>query len=283
MNRFFQKFGSDHKLGLRIVKTGLAVTVCIVISNLLKLDDPFLAVIATVLSMGKSVDVSVRSAKNKLIGVAMGSALGCGFAMISGANPGLCGVGIIILLYLCQVFHLFGASTLSCFAFAAVMFAKASPKPWLSALTCAENALIGIAVAVIVNLVVFPPNYAEEVKRSYALLREKTDFAIQDAVEKRDLDVKEISNLIERLASNIRLYVSEAKMLRGDDDAIFAISCKVATYRMILDELKAVDGMELEGKEQIPESLQVVYTYHMERMRRLHEDVLAVEKKMKKK
>ena len=282
MNSVFHKIRSERKLGLRIIKTGIAVTVCVAISNLLKLDQPYLAVIATVLSMGKSVDMSVRSGKNKMIGVAIGSALGCGFALISSGNAGLCGVGIIISLYLCQLFHLDGAAPLTCFAFAAVMFSATGPKPWDPALMCAENALLGIAVAVVVNLIVIPPNYAEEVKLAYASLRGAVDRSVQDAAEKQAIDIKAIGAMIERLEANVRLYVSEAKLLRGDDGEIFAISCKVATYRSLFDELKAIDAMQLAGKTELPENLQSVYDYHMDRARSLLKGTKRTEKKEKR-
>ncbi|HEX3018436.1 MAG TPA: aromatic acid exporter family protein [Caproicibacter sp.] len=278
MNRLFHIIRDDRRLGLRIIKTGIAVTVCIVISNLLKLDQPFLAVIATVLSMGKSIDMSVRSGKNKMIGVLIGAALGCGFAVLaltmhSPANAGLCGVGIIAVLYLCQLFSLNGAAALTSFAFAAVMFGSISIKPWVYAITCAENAIIGIAISVLINLIIMPPNYAEEVKRAYALLREKISSSVEDVSEKHPIDVKEIETVIERLARNVRLYVSEARFLRGDDDEVFSISCKVSAYKMILDELKAIDAMELANKENISDELQTVYRYHMNRMTQLLEGV----------
>lgn len=273
MNRFFQKMYTDHKLGLRIVKTGIAVTICIVISNLLKLNQPLLAVIATVLSMGKSVDVSVRSGRNKMVGVLIGSALGCGSAMISPANAGLCGVGIIVVLYLCQLLRLGDAGTLSCFAFAAVMFFPPSQKPWNYAITCGVNALIGIGVAVVVNLIVFPPNYAEEIRRTYDVLREKTDLAIQDASERHVFDVAEIETIIGRLSSQVRLYVSETKFLRSDDDEVFSISCRVSSYRLILDELKAIDAMDLAENDEIPDDMQTVYKYHINRMQCLRKNI----------
>ena len=271
MNSVFHKIRSERKLGLRIIKTGIAVTICVAFSNLLKLDQPYLAVIATVLSMGKSVDMSVRSGKDKMIGVVIGSTLGCGFALLSSGNAGLCGVGIIAALYLCQLFRLSGAAPLTCFAFAAVMFSATGPKPWQPALMCAENALLGIAVAVVVNLLVIPPNYAEEVKIAYAALREAAEGAVRDAEERRGTDVKAAETLVERLEANVRLYVSEAKLLRGDDDEVFAISCKVATYRALFDELKAVEAMALDGGKEIPGNLRAVYDYHMERARLLLE------------
>jgi hypothetical protein len=136
---------------------------------------------------------------------------------------------------------------------------------------------------VIVNLIVIPPNYAEEVKLSYASLRDLVDLSVEDATGKREIRVKEIGAMIDRLADNVRLYVSEAKLLRGDDNEIFAISCKVSTYRALLDELKAVDAMQLVGKTELPDGLKAVYDYHMERMRSLLENAKRSEKKEKRK
>lgn len=277
MNRILHKLRSEQKLGLRIIKTGIAVTVCVAASNVLHLSHPYLAVIATVLSMGKSVDTSVRSGKNKMIGVLLGSALGCGLAMLSAGNAGLCGVGIIILLYLCQLFRLTDASTLTCFAFAAVMFSATGPEPWNPAVMCAENALLGIAVAVVVNLLVIPPNYSEEVRLAYAGLRESMETAVNDAAERKDIETKKIEVLVDRLAANVRLYVSEAKLLRGDDGEVFAVSRMVTVYRQLLDELKAIDGMQLADRETIPEDLQTVYEYHMGRARSLQESLKRAE------
>ena len=258
MNRKFHPLPANYRPGLRIVKTGIAVTVCIVISNVLRLTHPLLAVIATVLSMGKSIDMSVRSGKNKMIGVLLGTALGGCFARLLPGNAGLCGLGVILALYLCQLLRLKGAGLLSSFAFAAVMFGSAQSAPWRYAGTCAENALLGIAVAVVINLIVMPPNYAEQIKRSFAILHE----------------VNAGESVIESLARNIQLYVSEAKFLRGDDDEVFAISSRVSIYRMIVDELRAVETLELTEAAPPSDKIQTVYEYYMNRIRQLKKNVL---------
>lgn len=277
MNRIIHKLRREQRLGLRIVKTGIAVTVCVAASAFLKLDQPYLAVIATVLSMEKSVDTSVRAGKNKMIGVLIGSALGCGLAMISRGNAGLCGVGVIALLYLCQLLHLTEAATLTCFAFAAVMFSAGGKNPWNPAIMCAENALLGIAVAVIVNLLVIPPNYAEEIELAYASLKENMETALLCAAGRKEIEVKKIERIIERLCTNIRLYVSEAKLLRNADDEVFTISCKVAGYRELLDELKAIELMHLSEKETVSKEMMPVYEYHLKRARSLQESLMGSE------
>jgi len=271
MKRIFRFFRKNLRLGLRIVKTGIAVTFCIAISNLLQLNQPFIAVIAAVISMGKSIDLSVKAGKNKMAGVVIGSAVGTMFAAILPGNAGLCGIGVILSMYLCHLFHLESAGVLSSFSFAAVMFGASQNAPWEYALPCMGAALLGIAVAVVVNLTVMPPNHAVEIKKAHAELIRKTAEAIEDASAKRAISTKAVSEEIETLSRALGLYISEAKILRWNDDEVFRISSSVSLYRMVLDELKAVEVMELTEGGTPNEEILTVYRYHMKRMRELFE------------
>lgn len=272
-------------MGLRIVKTGIAVTVCVAASYALRLDQPFFAVVATVMSMGKSIDISFRSGKNKVIGVIIGIAVGYGFASIAPANAGLCGVGIIATLYICQLLRLSGAATLSCFLFASMMFLHSfggHAVTWRFAFASMVDSIIGIAIAVLVNLVVMPPNYAEEIKNIRDLLYERLEEALLNAREHRLIDIDAVESAIERLTKNIALYISEIKVLRWNDKDVFAISCKVSTYRMILDELKAVQVLiqaqgDTGAQTQPDEERRTVYEYHCGRACRLFAEIAASE------
>ena len=273
--KWFSKFlRSRNRLGLRIVKTGIAVTACVAAAYVLKLQEPFIAVVATVMSMGKSIDLSVKSGKNKMIGAVIGSALGCAFAIISPANAGLCGIGIILTLYLCHLLRLDNAATLASFAFAAVMFGTAGVEPWRFAAASVIDCLIGIAVTIVVNLILFPPNYAEEIKNSYAALLEKTRAAIDDAAARRRIGIREVKAELDRLSENVTLYVSEAKFLRWNDAEVFEISFRASAFRLILEELRAVEVILLTEKEGDPDGeLLTAYRYHLDRMKRLFSDV----------
>ena len=103
MERIKKLLKSSGGMGLRIVKTGIAATLCVVVSYWLMLDTPFFAVSTTVISMGKSIDISIRGGKNRIVGAAIGAAIGAAFAMALPGNAGLCGIGVILTLYLCHV------------------------------------------------------------------------------------------------------------------------------------------------------------------------------------
>lgn len=282
MNWIFRILHADHRIGLRIIKTGVAVTVCVVISFFARLDQPFIAVIATVMSMGKSIDVSVKSGKDKMVGVLIGTAVGIPFAMLSPANAGLCGIGVMVVLYLCHFFRLNSAGALACVVFSAVMFGASVPV-WHGALVYAGDALIGIAVAIVVNLIIMPPNYAEGIKRAYGMLREQTLAALEDAEAKREIDIRSIDATIEQFNRFLKLYISESRFLRWNDDEVFDITCKVAVYRRIFDELKVIEMMDLPEKDHPDSELLTVYHYHIARIHQLYGSTLRAQKEELKK
>ncbi|MCI1965287.1 MAG: aromatic acid exporter family protein [Oscillospiraceae bacterium] len=274
MKRIFRFFRTNLRLGLRIIKTGIAVTVCIAVSSLLHLNQPFIAVIATVISMGKSIDLSVKAGKNKMAGVIIGSAVGTLFAAILPGNAGLCGIGVILSLYLCHLFHLESAGVLSSFSFAAVMFGAAQSAPLEYALPCLGAALLGIAVAVLVNLTVMPPNHAVEIKKAHAELNTRTAAAIKNATARKAVGSKAVAEEIEALLRTLRLYASEAKILRWNDEEVSCISASIPLYQLVLDELKAVEAMELTEDREPSEEILTVYRYHIKRMQELFQRTL---------
>lgn len=266
MNWFSNFFKANHRLGFRIVKTGIAVTLCVVISNFFNLSQPFFIVVAAVMTMGKSIDASVKSGRNKLLGVLIGTVLGYGLAFLSPGNAGLCGVGIILTLYLCHLLKLTGAATLSCFVFTAMMFSLGT------AFTCIVNSFIGVIIALLVNLVIMPPNYADQIKKSCELLCNQIENSIQDCQELCQIDTRAIETTISKLNYNINMYISQAKFLRWNDDEVFNTSCKITTYNMILDELKALEVIHLSRDTIEPGTeLYTVYHYHLNRMNKLYE------------
>ena len=53
----------------------------------------------------KSIDISIRGGKNRVLGTVIGAAIGAAFAMALPGNAGLCGIGVILTLYLCHMLN----------------------------------------------------------------------------------------------------------------------------------------------------------------------------------
>ncbi|MDU2243799.1 MAG: aromatic acid exporter family protein, partial [Paenibacillus sp.] len=55
-------------IGLRNLKTGLAICLCVIIAALMRLEYPFYAAIATIISMENSVTNSFTAGKHRTMG-----------------------------------------------------------------------------------------------------------------------------------------------------------------------------------------------------------------------
>ena len=269
MERLKKLLKAGSGMGLRIIKTGIAATLCVVISYWLMLDTPFFAVAATVISMGKSIDISLRGGKNRIVGVAIGGVIGTVFAMTLPGNAGLCGIGVILTLYLCHILKLRGAAPLACIIFTIVVLYR-GPSPWLYAGQRFVEVLIGVTIALLVNVIVMPPNYVAQIKRTYLNLRSLVEESIDYASTGDPIDILAVQNCIHTLSTAVEHYIGEAKFFRGNDEEVFQISCKISTYRQILHELTSIEGME---PRPVPQDSPVypVFCYHLERLTALYE------------
>lgn len=76
----------SYKIGMRNIKTAIAVFICVVIYQIFDFKYPFFAVTAAVLSMESSIINSLKVGKNRLMGTAVGALIGLCFAVISPGN-----------------------------------------------------------------------------------------------------------------------------------------------------------------------------------------------------
>lgn len=256
-------------VGLRIIKTGIAATLCVVVSYWMMLDTPFFAVAATVLSMGNSIDMSIRGGKNRVVGAAVGAVVGAAFAMALPGNAGLCGIGVILTLYLCRVLKLYGGAPLACLVFTIVVLYRGMD-PWFYAGQRCLEVLIGVAIALLVNIIVMPPNYVAQIKRSYTRLRGLVEESIDYASTGDPIDLLAVETAIQELSAAVEHYIGETKFFRGNDKEVFQISCKISTYRQILHELISIEGLEKRPLAQ-DSPFYPVFLYHLERVTSLYE------------
>ncbi len=256
--------------GLRVVKTGIAVTLCLLISHALPFGQPIASALAAVAVMGRSIDVSLRTARDGLLGVLIGAAIGLPLSLAGHGNAGLCGIGVIATLYLCVLLRLERGVLLSGLTFFAVMLTQSGGPAWQHALTCVADAAIGILVALAVNLLIMPHHYAGDVRENYEALCAVAAQALHAARAGEPAPCKELAGQTERLASSIEAYVAERRLLRGSDEEIFKISCKLSSFREFSQELGSVQFLQSPENDRLPaQEREIIRRYHMARLESL--------------
>jgi uncharacterized membrane protein YgaE (UPF0421/DUF939 family) len=150
------------KIGMRNIKTAIAVIISILISRVFKTEYPFYAAIASIISMQSSVENSFKTGRNRMLGTIVGAAVGFICALISPENPLLIGIGIVCVIYLCNLLNWKESSSIAGIVFCAIMLNLKGNSAVIYSINRIIDTFVGIIVAIAVNYFVVPPKVEKE-------------------------------------------------------------------------------------------------------------------------
>lgn len=215
------------KIGPRTLKTGIAVTLSLVVANLLKIDSPDYAVIAAIIVMQPSVSDSWQKGVDRLLGTVMGAIAGAIFVSISPGNPLLAGIGTIILILIMNKLKWGEAIVIGTVVFIGI-FISAEGGYISYAFHRTLDTSVGIIVAVIINYIIYPPDYygkvMEETKRNFRDILKYSirslEVLLYEDEERMDILENQIHRIEEVLLTSEKLLEIQEKekkvMPKGD-------------------------------------------------------------------
>ena len=252
--------------GMRTIKTGLVVIICLIISKLFNLEYPFYAAIAGVISTQNTVHDSLRIAKNRVVGTIIGSLLGILFVFMFAYNPWTSGIGILILLYFLKITKLEESYIVACVVYLATFIPGHGPAvPYGIERTAAT--ILGILTALAVNLIISPPEYADDIQKSAYkfvndLFKSCGDFFIRGKEVHLSTIGSEIFK-IEGLMKNYKLDVkrSDIKLIDTEKlDYLIKNSKQVYNHLGVINELSKM-GYDCSVNEENAEYIENLYNH----------------------
>lgn len=152
------------KIGMRIIKSALAVFICCVIDYFRGSGYPFYSAIAAILCMQKEVGKAVDVAKNRMIGTCIGGL--CGYLALLLMNHDIfahellryavLSICIIPLMYITLLIKKQSATYITCVVFLCVTISHGNDiSPELFALNRVMDTFIGIIVSLLINQTLF--------------------------------------------------------------------------------------------------------------------------------
>lgn len=139
------------KIGLRNIKTALAVSLCILLFQLMDRPYPFYACIAAVICMQRSVVHSFRVGRDRIIGTVLGGLVGLGIYLVLGPSWYATGLGIVLVIYFCNQFGKQASVSIACIVLIAIMTNLKEVTAVAYAANRVLDTLIGIVVAIAIN------------------------------------------------------------------------------------------------------------------------------------
>ena len=157
---------SFPKLGLRTIKTSISVFLCLILFP----REPFFACLAAVSCLQNNVSNSVKASINRVLGTIVGALHGLIFLvfcryfkfnieseLISSFLIYLSvAIGIIFVIYTCNLIKRPGGINVSCIAFLAITTVHAFADPLYYALNRIIQTFFGVIIALLVNRFIFP-------------------------------------------------------------------------------------------------------------------------------
>lgn len=158
--------------GWRIIKTGLAVALCLWIAQLLKFEYPFYSAIAAVIAMQATIADTFKQGLHRMQGTLVGALTGYVFALVMVKNPWWTGLGLILTLMILKWMRWTEAMNIAGIVFIAITI-NLTGRPLNYAFNRIIDTLVGLTVAFLVNSLVFPPRYQKELEDSFQKARHK--------------------------------------------------------------------------------------------------------------
>jgi len=150
----------NQLIGMRTFKTGLAVAITLIICEWVMATNPFFAAISAIFAMESTVEGTLKVVRDRLFGTILGAAIAIGFTMILAQTSITIGLGVILVISICNALKLQGTIKIASIVFLAIALGAHEGNQLNYAFYRTIDTLIGLMVSTLINLFVFPKGIA---------------------------------------------------------------------------------------------------------------------------
>ncbi|WP_353892766.1 aromatic acid exporter family protein [Proteinivorax hydrogeniformans] len=200
-------------VGMRIVKTAMAVTVSVVLADILGLNSPFFAAVAAAIAMQGNLVDSFSMGKYRILGTIMGAVFAYIGSSFAHGNPVITGIGILIIIYVANRLDWNKSITISSVVFLSIMLDKNETASIYYSLNRVLDTFVGIVVAVIINFTI-RPQYSRDKVYDYSedLVKKYTNIIEMLILNKEELPLEAITEELDELENEFPSIEKEEKI-----------------------------------------------------------------------
>ncbi|WP_281692939.1 FUSC family protein [Agathobaculum desmolans] len=236
-------------IGLRTVKTGLAVVLALFLADLRASPLPIFAAIGAIVAMNRTVGDAFESCRTQFFGILLGAGFGALFVnLFEGLRYVGIGLGMMALILLCVSLRLRFAVPLACIVFSAVCLSPADQALYYGVNRLLDTS-IGLATALAVNIALKPYNNYGQIVRLLRHFRQAVPAYVEERVlHGRYPDLSPLEQQLHRIAEELALFEKQY-VLRPQgrtEQAVFLRGCEQLA-RSVYQELAALCAMDERG------------------------------------
>jgi uncharacterized membrane protein YgaE (UPF0421/DUF939 family) len=150
--------------GKQAVKTAIAGAISLAVTNLFHLPEGYWAAISALIVMQSNVGATLNASRTRLAGTAIGAVVGGIFVAIFGMNMLGFALAVAIAFFVCDLLRQSDSQRLATVTVAIIMLVAHTSSAWVVALHRFTEVALGILVALLVSLTLWP-NHARRTVR----------------------------------------------------------------------------------------------------------------------
>ncbi|MBC8591383.1 FUSC family protein [Wansuia hejianensis] len=276
------------KIGMRTIKTAVSVILTLIIAEVFKLQSPTLAVIAAVMTMESSVSESFVAGKNRMYGTLLGGAVALIMSYIAPTNLIFIGIGLIILINICNYFQWEKAVKMAMVVFLVIVLGYGEQDRYGYALHRTLDTLVGVIVGTSINYFVRPPKVEKNVENTINQMYEEVREILKKLIWKGEFtELDNFKKEIVEVEEKYEIFVDDMKYHMIENNNIDKYQHLFNSLENIQDHLSVIndikpfpnineankDFIERYFNKEVPngdfqemDHLDLIYNYHLEKI-----------------
>lgn len=196
----------------KAIRVGIAASLCMLVSNLLKLKFPFFVLLPAVMPISTFFGETIKFGVNRIIGSSIGALIGVIFVTIQEQNILLIGLGVILIIYVCNYLKWNSTTSIACLVFASIMVGVKGSSAIIYSAHRLLDTFIGIGITTLVNHYIFNPDVKQLLKNQ---AKNMQDHLLNIANTKDFFESKaELNNIeleLKDMKEKLKIYTEEFK------------------------------------------------------------------------
>lgn len=235
-----------EKIGMRTIKTGVAVFICTLLAEYL-VQNPMFAGVGCVASVQDTVKSSFKLGFNRVKGTFVGGLVGFLCVLIKPGDPLLAGLGIMFTIYCCTTLKINSGIIVSSVTFLVVHLGIIDSEPAYYAMSRVFDTSIGVIIGIIVNYILARPDYYEITDKSLENAKHVVHECIKSRmIHNKSFNRKKLINKISKLEVISSKLIDEIKYCKSSEVNINNIKNEIELYKEINHHMKSIELLEEE-------------------------------------
>lgn len=204
------------KLGMRNIKSGIAVMLCCILGQYV-IENLFFAVVACAISVQGTVKGSVKAGLGRVKGTMLGGFIGYLTVLIKPGDPILCGLGVMAVIYGCTALKSLGL-VVSLVTFSAIHLGNIGTiDPAYYAIHRVIDTSMGVVFGVAVNCLFARPDYFENTMNEFIKMEKLSkEFIKLRIINNEHFDIEKYGLAFNKLESVYSKFLDELDFTKNN-------------------------------------------------------------------